>query len=106
VKLSYNGLALQDLGTLVIAGGPDAEYAEGQRKRVSLAVRLHTFQQTFAANRGLHDLLLAACRTQNATLLWTEDDGTVRLNRTARVASHSFPEDANAWGTAAILCHT
>jgi len=99
VKLSYNGLALQDLGTLVIAGGPDAEYAEGQRKRVSLAVRLHTFQQTFAANRGLHDLLLAACRTQNATLLWTEDDGTVRLNRTARVASHSFPEDANAWGT-------
>ena len=98
MNLVYNGLALGSLGTLVVVSGPNASY-EDQRKRVTLAVRLHVHQSTFAANRSQLSLLSAALRTQNATLLWTEDDGTPWVNRTARVTQHDFPEDPNAWGT-------
>jgi hypothetical protein len=102
VKLTYNGVALHELGSLVIASGPNVEFVgddSAQRKRVTLSVRLHVFQSNFNSNRGLLNQAVLALRTQHGVLNWSEDSGAVYLNQTARVTAHDFPEDANAWGT-------
>lgn len=106
MRLSYNGVALDELGVLRILGERSelspADDAPRSR-RVSLSVRLDFFSEAspdWAALRSKQGSVLSALRTSNGRLLWVDDvSGTTLVDQDAVLSSHDLPEDPNAWGS-------
>lgn len=101
MKLVYNNVNFHDLGDLTltqtreIEGAPEAP----QRVRVHLKVTVDVFRETFADNYALIQKAIEACKTQHATLRWTDSETAKDyVNQTATVAAEEFPEET-AWGT-------
>ena len=102
MQLTYNAVALHQLGTLYVLGTERrADPPENpQRWACALRVRLEAAAGGWAANA---DKLLSA-RTalsgQFKTLLWTDAASTERLNRAVSVEGLSEPEPEAGGGTA------
>ena len=102
VKLIYNGVDLAQLGVFrILSHTTQREPADHpQWERVSYRVRLDFFEQTFQDNLGLVRQLQAALKTQQAQLLWQDDNGANYLNRTVTAGDdESADEGLNRGGT-------
>src|ERR1017187_2854454 len=95
MKLSYNGLPIDELGEFTVS--QSREYEEGQRCKVTLKVNVSVFERSYADNYALLAQVREALRVQNGVLVWTNDDtGTDYVNRTVTVLTDEQPEE---WGT-------
>jgi len=95
MKLSYNGLALDNLGEFTVT--QQREYEDGQRVKVTLRVGVTLFERSYADNYALVSQLQEALLTQNAVMCWENDDtGTDYVNQTVTLQSSELPEE---WGS-------
>lgn len=101
MKLYYNGVALHDLGELVVTP-PAVRYdppESPQRAVHTLSVRVDAFEPSWEENQDILGQAVAALRTQHGTLLWQDGRDENLQERPVRVLNHNFPDDPNAWGT-------
>lgn len=100
MQCTYNGVALHELGRLVITRqGGESEPPEAPRRWIHhLGLRVETTEDGYAANRALLEQAVAALRTPHARLTWRDDAGRTYLDQEVTVASHTFPDEVNAWG--------
>lgn len=94
LQLTYNGVALHNLGLVVLTGqsfepSPDATTPE--QLRSVLGVKLVFTAATFTANRALAEQALTALRTPLATLVWAEG-GTTFLSREVTARLVQWPD--------------
>ena len=95
MTLSYNGSEIGDLGEFTVA--QQREFEDGQRVKVTLRVAVTLFERTYFDNYALVQQIVAALRTQNGVLQWTNDEsGTDYVHQTVTVVSSDLPEE---WGT-------
>lgn len=96
MTLTYNGVALAELGELVIMP-PAVRYEPAdapQRAVHTLTVRLHSWQQgSWEDNYETLRTIARAVATQHALLEWVDGNGVEQVSRPVRVVSHSFPEE-------------
>ena len=97
MQLVYDGVDLAGLadefrilGVSTVREPADAP----QRERVTYRVRLDFFQQTYADNRALIEQVRGALTTQQVQMVWTDESGEVRLQRTVTVANDEEAEEA------------
>ncbi len=100
MKLTYNSFRLDELGDLSISQQHEFETGDpAQRAKVTLRVRIDTFEPNHHDNRALLMAAREALQTQYATLKWEDDDaGKVWIDQTASVQSLDLPEDPSGWG--------
>jgi len=106
MELSYNGLALHEVGRLTITGPVETfEPPENpQRKLCSLRVRVDVLPQDHAAGEQLIREVRTALRQQQATLRWRNPAalggaGEDYVNWPATVSAMDLPDEPNGWGT-------
>ncbi len=94
MKLSYKGLALDELGEFTIAQTREVE--EGQRWKVTLKVALQMFDRQYSDNYAKAREALDALRYQNGVLNWSnEETGETYINQTVTLLTAELPEE---WG--------
>jgi len=95
MKLIYNGVDLATLGELNIYGLETQREGEApQRERQVLRARLTFYETGFADNAQLIAQVRAALKTQQATLLWQDANGSTYVNRTVTAGADEEPADA------------
>lgn len=115
MKITYNGLALHELGTVRILSQrssivpPEAPVF----RRVELSIRVDFTESNWWLNRVLQNRVTAALANPHADLVWLNDDlpassltagetsagGRRVFSGRAMLTGHDLPEDPNAWGT-------
>lgn len=100
MELTYNGVALHELGEVTISQSTEYEGGETPvRAKRTLRVVLEVFEDTFASNYALVTQAKAALKVQHGVLLWRDaETETVFVNQTAVVESENLPDDPNGWG--------
>ena len=96
MKLIYNSTDLVALATHVrlLQTSTIREPAEApQRERVTMRVRLEFLEDSFRANYALIQQARAALKTQQAVLLFQEDEGEPYMQRTVTAAEDEAPEE-------------
>ena len=115
MKITYNGLALHEIGTVKILSQrssivpPEAPVL----RRVELNIRVDFTESNWWLNHVLQNRVTAALANPHADLVWLNDDlptsaltageaaagGRRVFSGRAMLTGHDLPEDPNAWGT-------
>lgn len=108
LQLTYNGVALHDLGdvSIVSQSGTFSPEEFPQVETRTISVQILTWAQSTGYNYDtLHASIKSlrdALQSQNKILKWQSPgdtaQGQIQLQRPVMVASHDIPEDANSWG--------
>jgi hypothetical protein len=101
MELTYDGIALHNLGEIEVAQRREFEGGENPyRIRVEMTVTLRFWERTFADNFALVRRVRDALNVQHGQLRWTDaESGSVWVEAPATVSAFDWPEDPNSWGT-------